>query len=82
MMRKAQFLFLIIIIFAIENVNAQVDTIMSYMKTDKTFAFGDRDLPVKDKADADFMRMVTMPDSNIDNTLYQVFDYYLNGILS
>jgi TonB family protein len=76
---KFIFLWFIFSAFCVKHAHAQVDTILSYIKIDKTFAFGDKDITVKDKADADFVRMVTMPDSNIDKTLYQVYDYYLNG---
>ncbi|WP_162996345.1 energy transducer TonB [Mucilaginibacter celer] len=74
---------MIVILWLSKSANAQVevDTIISYMKYDRTSAAAFQAIPVKDTAGADFIRMITVPDSNINSSLYQVYDYYLNGTL-
>lgn len=79
-MRKIIPLLIILIILCTERVSAQRDTVMAYMKNFIVAPW----LPLaakitNNKDSADFIRMVSTPDSNADNHLFPVNDYYLNG---
>lgn len=79
-MRKVVPLLLIAIILCTERVSAQRDTIMAYMKNFTVAPWLAPSAKITNSKDsADFIRMVTTPDSSTDNQLFPVNDYYLNG---
>lgn len=79
-MRKVVPLLLIAIILCTERVSAQRDTVMAYMKNFIIAPWLPSSAKITSSKDsADFIRMVTTPDSNADNHLFPVNDYYLNG---
>lgn len=62
-MRRISLLLLIIILGFTENICAQADTIVSYMKIDYSSGFSDGVIPVTDTAGADFLRKVMTPNA-------------------
>ncbi|WP_183561273.1 hypothetical protein [Mucilaginibacter sp. SP1R1] len=79
-MRKVIYLFVVIIVFCAEKASAQKDTVWVCMKYAKN-SNGERTEIAENRDSADFMRMITTPDSSVDKTLYPVNDFYLNGKL-
>lgn len=80
-MRKVLFFSFMISVFFVGRVNAQADTIMSYMRYKYPGNTKEIDT-VHDRAHADFIRVVTQPNGKPginDKTFFSVKDFYLDG---
>jgi len=80
-MRSFFYLLVIIFIFCTEKASAQRDTDWVYMKNVGWNNNVERSVMAENKDSADFIRMITSPDTNIDRSLYPINDFYLNGKL-
>lgn len=81
-MRNFFCLFVITFIFCTEKASAQRDTDWVYMKNVGWNNNNvERSVMAENKDSADFIRMITSPDTNIDKNLYPINDFYLNGKL-
>jgi TonB family protein len=78
-MYKTIYTTVFITLFCISHASAQKDTVLVYMKNGPNLRGPGDAVLANNKDSADFIRMVTSPDTNVSKDLFPVIDFYLNG---